>query len=47
MAGYNDTKDLIIKALMGRPVGTEIQPENHQAYALNMLDYIKRIITIL
>ncbi len=22
MAGYNDTKDLIIKALMGRPGGT-------------------------
>lgn len=43
MAGYNDTKDLIIKALMGRPVGTEIQPENHQAYALNMLDYIRSV----
>lgn len=43
MAGYNDTKDLIIRALMGRPAGTEIQPENHQAYALNMLDYIRSV----
>lgn len=43
MAGYNDTRDLIINALMGRPSGTEIQPEKHQAYALNMLDYIKEV----
>ena len=43
MAGYNDTRDLIISALMGRPAGTEIQPENHQAYALNMLDYIRSL----
>ena len=43
MAGYNDTRDLIISALMGRPAGTEIQPENHQAYALNMLDYIRSV----
>lgn len=43
MAGYNDTRDLIINALMGRPAGTEIQPENHQAYALNMLDYIRSV----
>ena len=28
---------------MGRPVGTEIQPENHQDYALNMLDYIRSL----
>ena len=41
MAGYNDTKELIIKALMGRPIGTEIQPEDQQAYELNMLDYIR------
>ena len=43
MAGYNDTRELIIKALMGRSVGTEIQPEDHQAYALNMLDYIRSV----
>ena len=43
MAGYNDTKELIIKALMGRPVGTEIQPEDQQAYELNMLDYIHSV----
>ena len=43
MAGYEDTKQLIIDALMGRPNGTEIQPENQQAYELNMLDYIRSI----
>ena len=43
MAGYEDTKQKIISTLMGRPVGTEIQPENHQDYALNMLDYIRSL----
>lgn len=43
MAGYDDTKKLIIETLMGRPNGTEIQPENHQGYALNMLDYIRSL----
>lgn len=43
MAGYDDTKKLIIETLMGRPNGTEIQPENHQEYALNMLDYIRSL----
>lgn len=43
MAGYDDTKRLIIETLMGRPNGTEIQPENHQEYALNMLDYIRSL----
>ncbi len=43
MAGYNDTKNLIIEALMGRQAGTEIQPERHQAYALNMLDYVRSV----
>lgn len=28
---------------MGRPAGTEIQPENHQAFALNMLEYIRSL----
>ena len=39
MAGYDDTKKKIINALAGRSSGEEIQPEKHQAYALNMLDY--------
>lgn len=43
MAGYNDTKAMIISTLMGRPAGTEIQPENQQAYELNMLDYIRNL----
>lgn len=43
MAGYNDTYQMIISTLMGRPAGTEIQPENHQAYALNMLNYIRSL----
>lgn len=43
MAGYEDTREMIINTLMGRPVGTEIQPENHQAFALNMLDYIQSL----
>lgn len=43
MAGYNDTRNLIIEALMGRQAGTEIQPEKHQAYALNMLDYVRSV----
>jgi hypothetical protein len=43
MAGYNDTRNLIIEALMGRQAGTEIQPAKHQAYALNMLDYVRSV----
>ena len=43
MAGYEDTRQKIISTLMGRPNGTEIQPENHQDYALNMLDYIRSL----
>lgn len=43
MAGYDDTYQMIINTLMGRPVGTEIQPEDHQAYALNMLNYIRSL----
>jgi len=41
MSGYNDTKNLIITTLLGRAVGTEISPENEQAYALSLLDYIR------
>lgn len=43
MAGYDDTRQMIISTLMGRPNGTEIQPENQQAYELNMLDYIRSL----
>lgn len=43
MAGYEDTKMMIINTLMGREPGTEIMPENHQAFALNMLDYIRSV----
>lgn len=43
MAGYEDTKQKIVSTLMGRPAGEEIQPENHQDYALNMLEYIRSV----
>ena len=43
MAGYEDTRQLIIDTLMGRPAGTEIQPEDHQAFALALNDYIRSV----
>lgn len=43
MAGYEDTKQKIIDSLMGRPAGTEIQPENHQDFALSLLEYSRSI----
>lgn len=43
MAGYDDTRRMIISTLMGRPVGTEIQDTAQQAYELNMLDYIRSL----
>lgn len=43
MAGYDDTRQMIISTLMGRPVGTEIQDTAQQAYELNMLDYIRSL----
>ena len=43
MAGYSDTKQMIINALMGRPEGTQIQPEDHQAFALQIIDYIRSV----
>lgn len=43
MAGYDDTYNMIISTLMGRPASTEIQPENHQAFALNILEYIRSL----
>ena len=43
MAGYSDTKQMIINALTGRPEGTKIQPEDHQAFALQIVDYIRSV----
>ena len=43
MAGYLDTRQLIIDTLTGRPAGTEIQPEDHQAFALQLNDYIRSV----
>lgn len=43
MAGYDDTRQKILKTLMQRPNGTMIQPENHQDFALNLLDYIRSV----
>ena len=43
MAGYSDTRQLIIDTLMGRPAGTEIKPEDHQAFALALNDYIRNV----
>ena len=43
MAGYKDTRELIINTLMGRPVGTEIQPEDHQRFALQITEYIRSV----
>lgn len=43
MAGYSDTRQLIIDTLTGRPAGTEIQPEDHQAFALALNDYIRNV----
>lgn len=43
MAGYDDTREKILETLLQRPVGTEIQPENHQDFALSLLDYIRSV----
>jgi len=43
MTSYDIVKSKIIATLMGRPTGTEIQPENHQDYALSLLDYVKQL----
>ena len=40
---YTDTRQKIIDSLMGRPAGTEIQPEDHQEFALSLLDYIRTV----
>ena len=43
MAGYSDTRQLIIDTLVGRPGGTLIQPEAHQAFALQITDYVRSV----
>lgn len=43
MAGYDDTYQMIISTLMGRPAGEEIQPDEQQAYEINMLNYIRSL----
>ena len=41
--GYEDSKQKILSALMQRPNGTEIQPDKHQDFALNLLEYIRNV----
>ncbi len=43
MAGYADTRQMIIDTLMGRTAGTEIQPEDHQRFALQITDYVRSV----
>lgn len=43
MPGYADTKKLIEDTLVNRPAGTVIVPEDHQTFALSMLDYIHAV----
>ena len=43
MSNYNEVKKLIINTLTNRPSGTEIQPEDHQWFALQLLDYARQI----
>ena len=43
MPGYADTKKLIEDTLTGRPVGTYVLPEDHQTFALSLLDYIHSV----
>ena len=41
--GYEDTKQKILTTLMQRPSGTEIQPSDHQDFALSLLEYIRSV----
>lgn len=41
--GYLDIRQKIIDTLTGRAVGTQIQPTDHQEFALMMLDYIRNV----
>lgn len=43
VAGYLEVRKLIIDTLMGRPVGHEIQPQEHQDFALTLLNYARSV----
>lgn len=43
MAGYEDTKKKIVDTLTGRPAGHEIQPYEHESFAMSLLDYIRSV----
>src|SRR5574344_1101035 len=43
MAGYSDIRELIISTLTARPEGVEIQPLNHQEFALQITDYVRSV----
>ncbi len=43
MPGYADTKKLIEDTLVNRPAGSVIMPEDHENFALSMLDYIHSV----
>lgn len=43
MAGYEDTRQMIINTLTNRLAGTEIQPEDHQEFALAITDYVRGV----
>lgn len=40
---YNTVREKILSTLLGRPEGTEVQVSNHQDYALNLLEYVRRV----
>ena len=42
-AGYAETRDRIINTLMGRPVGHEITPQEHQDFELLFLNYVRSV----
>lgn len=43
MAGYEDIRQMIINTLTNRLAGTEIQPEDHQEFALAITDYVRSV----
>ena len=43
VAGYVETRDRIINTLMGRPVGHEITPQEHQDFELLFLNYARSV----
>lgn len=40
---YDNIKEKIVKSLLGRDNGSEIQPINHQEFALALLEYIRNV----